>query len=71
MRSARSVAHEDVIYRGFRALVTGMTAPRARMLDHELHVDADAICPRCMQWIGPDQFVRRTAYGPHQHETCE
>ncbi len=35
-----------------------------------LHVDADAICPRCLEWINPADIVRRTAYGPVQHETC-
>lgn len=37
---------------------------------HDLHVDEDSVCPRCLQWISPDDIVRRTAYGPVQHETC-
>ena len=45
-------------------------APAPRSTEHELHVDADAVCPRCLRWIEPGDFVRRTAYGPHQHESC-
>jgi Asp-tRNA(Asn)/Glu-tRNA(Gln) amidotransferase A subunit family amidase len=41
--------------------------PRLRAF---IHVDADAVCPRCMRWIEPGDFVRRTAFGPHQHESC-
>ncbi len=61
----------DVVYRSFRALLAfpvGSLRPRA--LEHELHVDADAVCPRCLHWIEPGDFVRRTAFGPHQHESC-
>jgi hypothetical protein len=35
-----------------------------------MHVDADAICPRCMRWISTRDIVRRTAYGLFQHEVC-
>lgn len=35
-----------------------------------LHVDTDAICPRCFGWIAPRDIVRRTAYGLVQHEAC-
>jgi hypothetical protein len=35
-----------------------------------MHVDADAICPRCFAWITPHDIVRRTAYGLLQHEAC-
>jgi hypothetical protein len=35
-----------------------------------MHVDADAICPRCFAWIAPHEIVRRTAYGLFQHEAC-
>ena len=37
---------------------------------HDLHVDGDLVCPRCLRWIRPKDFVRRTAYGPAQHEVC-
>jgi hypothetical protein len=39
-------------------------------LDGALHVDADAICPRCMGWIAPDHFVRRTLFDLVEHESC-
>jgi hypothetical protein len=35
-----------------------------------LHLDEDVVCPRCLGWIEPDDIVRRTAYGPAQHEHC-
>jgi hypothetical protein len=35
-----------------------------------MHVDADAICPRCLGWIAATAIVRRTAYGLLQHEAC-
>jgi hypothetical protein len=35
-----------------------------------MHVDTDAICPRCLSWIAPHEIVRRTAYGLVQHEAC-
>lgn len=38
--------------------------------DGHLHGAEDAICPRCLQWIEERDFVRRTAYGPLQHEVC-
>lgn len=44
--------------------------PPGGPLDASLHVDADAICPRCLEWIGPDDYVRRNGYGLLQHESC-
>jgi D-lyxose ketol-isomerase len=35
-----------------------------------MHVDTEAICPKCLTWITPDDIVRRTAYGLLQHEAC-
>jgi hypothetical protein len=35
-----------------------------------MHVDTDAICPRCFGWISARDIVRRTAYGLLQHESC-
>ncbi|MGB8651854.1 MAG: hypothetical protein WCD35_14460 [Mycobacteriales bacterium] len=40
------------------------------LLDAHLHGGEDAVCPRCLGWIEERQFVRRTAYGPLQHEVC-
>jgi hypothetical protein len=37
---------------------------------NDLHVDEDTICPRCLTWIAPEDIVRRTAFGPAQHEAC-
>ena len=69
--AARTIGLSDGVYRGMRAaLAAGLLLPRARLCEHELHVDADAVCPRCMRWIEPGDFVRRTAFGPHQHESC-
>jgi hypothetical protein len=45
-------------------------APAGGPTDASLHVEADAICPRCLSWIGPEDFVRRTGYGLLQHESC-
>ena len=71
MGPPRSAPVGDVVYRSFRALLPmGGRSPRPRAFEHELHVDADAVCPRCLHWIEPGDFVRRTAYGPHQHESC-
>jgi hypothetical protein len=38
--------------------------------DGHLHGELDAVCPRCLQWIEERDYVRRTAYGPLQHEVC-
>lgn len=38
--------------------------------DGHLHGTADAVCPRCLRWIEESEFVRRTGYGPLQHEVC-
>jgi hypothetical protein len=35
-----------------------------------MRADTDAICPRCLTWVKPTDYVRRTAYGVIQHETC-
>jgi hypothetical protein len=68
----RTPSYADVVFLSYRALLPSPVPRRGRprAVEHELHVDAYAICPRCLQWIEPGDFVRRTAYGPHQHETC-
>jgi len=38
--------------------------------DHAFRVDADSVCPACFRWVKPHEIVRRTAYGPVQHECC-
>ena len=35
-----------------------------------LRVDEDAICPKCLRFVGPRDIVRRTVYGVVQHEHC-
>ena len=54
-----------------------MLATRAPATPHgqdfsanDLTLDEECVCPRCLQWIGPDDIVRRTAFGPAQHEAC-
>jgi len=37
---------------------------------NDLTLDEESVCPRCMQWIGREDIVRRTAFGPAQHEAC-
>jgi hypothetical protein len=37
---------------------------------NDLTLDEESVCPRCLHWIGPDEIVRRTAFGPAQHEAC-
>ena len=44
--------------------------PGADPPSHDLRVDADVICPRCLRYVGPVDIVRRTAYGLVQHEHC-
>jgi hypothetical protein len=40
------------------------------LVDSHLHSEDDAICPRCLTWIGERDFVRQTVYGLLQHEVC-
>jgi hypothetical protein len=70
-RHASDRLRGDAVYRGLRAMLPSVGGPAGRRTDeHELHVDADAICARCLEWIEPGDYVRRTAYGPYQHESC-
>ncbi|HTW18828.1 MAG TPA: hypothetical protein VME70_01280 [Mycobacteriales bacterium] len=46
------------------------TPPGFDFTTNVMHVDTDAICPRCFAWIAPHDIVRRTAYGLLQHEAC-
>ncbi|MCU1600525.1 MAG: hypothetical protein JWO22_1234 [Frankiales bacterium] len=40
------------------------------LIDSHLHGEAGDVCPRCLRWIDPRDFVRQTAFGPLQHEVC-
>lgn len=51
---------------GVRAVIDGGRP----VVDAALHVDADAICPRCLSWIAPLDFVRRNGLDLLQHESC-
>jgi hypothetical protein len=44
--------------------------PHAEIIDASWHVDTEAICPDCLGWIGPTEFVRRNAYDLLEHEVC-
>jgi len=46
------------------------SAPPGGPGDSSLHTETDAICPRCLSWIGPDDYLRRNALGLLQHESC-
>ena len=37
---------------------------------NDLTLDEESVCPRCLEWIQPGDIVRRTAFGPAQHEAC-
>jgi hypothetical protein len=58
---------------GRLAMLTPRT-PEARhgcdFTTNVMHVDAEAICPKCLSWVTPTDIVRRTAYGLIQHEAC-
>ena len=72
MGASRGGTRIDVVHRGFRALLVPTDRPRPGTGDdHELHVDADLVCPRCLRWIDPADFVRTTRIGLRQHEACE
>ena len=58
-----------------RALSRVWTRRRLRrahveVIDASWHVDTEAICPDCLQWIGPADFVRRNAFDLLEHEVC-
>ena len=40
------------------------------VIDASWHVDTEAICPDCLQWIRPADFVRRNAFDLLEHEVC-
>jgi hypothetical protein len=40
------------------------------LVDGALHADVDAICPDCLTWIQPGDYLRRNAYGLLEHEAC-
>jgi hypothetical protein len=44
--------------------------PHVEVIDASWHVDTEAICPDCLEWIGPADFVRRNAFDLLEHEVC-
>jgi hypothetical protein len=44
--------------------------PHLEIIDASLHVDTEAICPDCLEWISPADFVRRNAFDLLEHEVC-
>ena len=44
--------------------------PLLEVVDASLHVETDAICPDCLQWINGWDYVRRNAFDLIEHEVC-
>lgn len=40
------------------------------VIDASFHVDTEAICPDCLAWINPWDFVRRNSFDLLEHEVC-
>jgi hypothetical protein len=40
------------------------------VVDASFHVDTEAICPDCLTWINPWDYVRRNAFDLLEHEVC-
>ena len=40
------------------------------VIDASWHVDTEAICPDCLGWINPWEYVRRNAFDLLEHEVC-
>lgn len=61
---------------GLRPLITRLRWRRAKdhvyvdVVDASWHVDTEAICPDCLHWISPDDYVRRNVFDMVEHEVC-
>jgi hypothetical protein len=61
---------------GLRTLVSRLRWRRQpehvhiEFIDASWHVETDAICPDCLCWISPDDYVRRNAFDLLEHEVC-
>ena len=61
---------------GLRALVSRLRwrgqpeHVHVEFIDASWHVETDAICPDCLSWISPDDYVRRNAFDLLEHEVC-
>jgi hypothetical protein len=65
--ASSSSGHDPVT--GVHAVIDSQP-PGGPTVDGALHVDADLVCPRCLTWIAPDHYVRRTLTGLIEHESC-
>jgi len=70
MRRVGPTSVGDRAWRSLLGAPDNSVGVRPRDPHHELHVDADAVCPRCLRWIDPADFVRQTRIGLVQHEIC-
>ena len=48
----------------------GPASGHVEFIDASWHVDTDAICPDCLRWISPADYVRRNAFNILEHEVC-
>jgi hypothetical protein len=64
------VRHVNPVRALRRALRRRSRRAVAEVIDASFHVDTEAICPDCLQWIGPTDFVRRNAFDLLEHEVC-
>jgi hypothetical protein len=55
---------------GLLTLLRGRRRRRLPEVDGALRLDVDAVCPDCLEWIGPRDHVRRNVYGLVEHDVC-
>ncbi len=48
----------------------GGQSVHVEFIDASWHVDTEAICPDCLRWINPYDYVRRNAFDLLEHEVC-
>ena len=44
--------------------------PLLEVVDASFHVETDAICPDCLEWINGWDYVRRNGFDMLEHEVC-
>jgi hypothetical protein len=67
-----TVVRHTSLLRGLGRIWTRGRFRRApvEVIDASWHVDTEAICPDCLQWIAPADYVRRNAFDLLEHEVC-
>ncbi len=55
---------------GLSLVKTDCDTASVLLIDGHLRGESDDVCPRCLRWIDPREYVRQTAFGPLQHEVC-